>query len=33
MYKQKLKKVKKQRNTFAGATLVGLLVILGLISK
>jgi len=30
---KKLKKVKKQRNTFAGATLVEFLVILGLISK
>ena len=33
MYKQKVKKVKKQRNTFAGATFVEFLVILGLISK
>ena len=33
MYKQKLKKVKRQRNTFAGATFVEFLVILGLISK
>jgi len=33
MYKQKVKKVKRQRNTFAGATLVEFLVILGLISK
>ena len=33
MYKQKVKKVKKQRNTFAGATLVEFLVILGLILK
>ena len=33
MYKQKVKKVKKQRNTFAGATWVELLVILGLILK
>ena len=33
MYKQKVKKVKRQRNTFAGATLVELLVILGLILK
>ena len=33
IYKQKLKKIKKQRNTFAGATLVEFLVILGLISK
>ena len=33
MYKQKVKKLKKQRNTFAGATLVEFLVILGLISK
>jgi len=33
MYKQKLKKVKRQRNTFAGATLVEFLVILGLITK
>lgn len=33
MYKEKVKKVKKQRNTFAGATLVEFLVILGLISK
>jgi len=33
MYKQKVKKVKRQRNTFAGATFVEFLVILGLISK
>ena len=33
MYKQKVKKLKRQRNTFAGATLVEFLVILGLISK
>ena len=33
IYKQKLKKIKKQRNTFAGATFVEFLVILGLISK
>ena len=33
MYKQKVKKVKKQRNTFAGATFVEFLVILGLITK
>ena len=33
IYKQKVKKVKRQRNTFAGATLVEFLVILGLISK
>jgi len=33
MYKQKVKKVKRQRNTFAGATWVELLVILGLILK
>ena len=33
MYKQKVKKVKRQRNTFAGATLMEFLVILGLISK
>ena len=33
MYKQKLKKVKRQRNTFAGATFVEFLVILGLILK
>ena len=31
--KEKIKKLKRQRNTFAGATLVELLVILGLISK
>lgn len=33
MYKQKVKKLKRQRNTFAGATLAEFLVILGLISK
>ena len=33
MYKQKVKKLKRQRNTFAGATWVELLVILGLILK
>jgi len=33
MYKQKVKKLKRQRNTFAGATLVEFLVILGLITK
>ena len=33
MYKQKVKKLKRQRNAFAGATLVEFLVILGLISK
>ncbi len=33
MYKQKVKKVKRQRNTFAGATFVEFLVILGLISR
>ena len=33
MYKQKLKKVKRQRNALAGATLVEFLVILGLITK
>lgn len=33
MYKQKVKKVRRQRNSFAGATLVEFLVILGLISK
>ena len=33
MYKQKVKKVKRQRNTFAGATLVEFLVILGLTLK
>lgn len=33
MYKQKVKKLKRQRNTLAGATLVEFLVILGLISK
>ena len=33
MYKQKVKKLKRQRNTFAGATFVEFLVILGLISK
>jgi hypothetical protein len=33
MYKQKVKKVKRQRNTFAGATFVEFLVILGLILK
>jgi len=33
MYKQKVKKLKRQRNTFAGATLVEFLVILGLILK
>jgi hypothetical protein len=33
MYKQKLKKAKRQRNAFAGATFVEFLVILGLISK
>ena len=33
MYKQKVKKVKRQRNTFAGATFMEFLVILGLISK
>ena len=32
-YKQKVKKLKRQRNTFAGATLVEFLVILGLILK
>jgi len=31
--KEKIKKLRKQRNTFAGATLVEFLVILGLISK
>jgi len=31
--KEKIKKLKRQRNTFAGATLVEFLVILGLISK
>ena len=33
MYKQKVKKVKRQRNTFAGATFVEFLIILSLISK
>jgi len=33
MYKQKVKKVKRQRNTFAGVSFVEFLVILGLISK
>ena len=33
MYKQKVKKLKRQRNTFACATFVEFLVILGLISK
>ncbi len=33
MYKQKVKKLKRQRNTFAGATFVEFLVILGLISR
>lgn len=33
MYKQKLKKVKRQRNAFAGVSFVEFLVILGLISK
>ena len=33
MYKQKVKKIRRQRNTFAGATFVEFLVILGLISK
>ena len=33
MYKQKVKKLRRQRNTFAGATLLEFLVILGLISK
>jgi len=33
IYSSKIKKVKKQRNTFAGATFVEFLVILGLISK
>ena len=33
MYKQKVKKLKRQRNAFAGATFVEFLVILGLISK
>ncbi len=33
MYKQKVKKVKRQRNVAAGATLVEFLVILGLISR
>lgn len=33
MYKQKVKKVKKQRNTFVGVCFVEFLVILGLISK
>ena len=33
MYKQKVKKVRRQRNTFAGVSFVEFLVILGLISK
>ena len=33
IYSSKIKKLRKQRNTFAGATLVEFLVILGLISK
>jgi len=33
MYKQKVEKVKRQRNTFAGVSFVEFLVILGLISK
>ena len=33
MYKQKVKKLKRQRNTFAGVSFVEFLVILGLISK
>lgn len=33
MEKEKIEKLKRQRNTFAGATFVEFLVILGLISK
>lgn len=33
MYKEKIKKLRKQRNTFAGVSFVEFLVILGLISK
>jgi len=33
IYNSKIKKLRRQRNTFAGATLVELLVILGLILK